>query len=100
MKTPRTLKMPPQVEVGLKQQREKFKAKFGRDPGPDDPVFFDPDCDTPTPITPDQFLNLFVKAAKSAGIDEDKARQLFEQIPNPANANRFPNTDEGENYQR
>lgn len=97
MKTPRTLKMPPQVEIALKQQSEKFRAKFGRDPGPNDPVFFDPDCDTPTPITPDQFLNLFLKAANSAGVDEDKARQFFNEIPNPANANRFPNTDEGEN---
>jgi hypothetical protein len=24
--------------------------KFGRDPGPNDPVFFDPDKDVPTPI--------------------------------------------------
>lgn len=97
MKTKRTLKMPPQVEIALKQQREKFKAKFGRYPGPNDPVFFDSDCDTPTPITPDQFLKLFLKAANSAGVDEDKARQFFNEIPNPANANRFPNTDEGEN---
>lgn len=24
--------------------------KFGREPGPDDPVFFDPEADTPVPL--------------------------------------------------
>jgi hypothetical protein len=31
----------------LEQQREKFRQKFGRDPGPEDPVFFDPSVDAP-----------------------------------------------------
>ena len=35
-------------------QREAFQKKFGRDPGPGDSVFFDPDADTPTPMTPDR----------------------------------------------
>lgn len=96
MKRPRPLKMTPQIETYLTKQREEFKAKFGRYPGPNDPVFFDPDSDTPTPITPEQFLNKFLKAAKSAGIDEDNARQFFDAVPNPANANRFPNTDNGD----
>ena len=34
----------------LRQQRIKFRKKFGREPGPHDPVFFDPDQDTPQPI--------------------------------------------------
>jgi hypothetical protein len=27
--------------------REAFRVKFGREPGPDDPVFFDPEADDP-----------------------------------------------------
>ena len=54
------------------------------------------ESDTPTPITPEQFLNLFLKTAKSAGIDEDRARQFFDSLPNPANANRFPYTDDSD----
>lgn len=34
----------------LKKQLRAFRKKFGRDPGPGDPVFFDPNADTPQPI--------------------------------------------------
>lgn len=34
----------------LKQQLRAFRKKFGRDPVPTDPVFFDPNADTPQPI--------------------------------------------------
>jgi hypothetical protein len=96
MKNKPTLKMPPHVEAGLISQRQKFKAKFGREPGPNDPVFFDPACDTPTAITPEQFLNKALAATRSAGIDEQRARQFFSSIPNLTNANRFPNGDGNE----
>ena len=29
----------------LREQREAFRKKFGRDPGPNDPIFFDPEAD-------------------------------------------------------
>jgi len=35
----------------LEQQRKAFRAKFGRYPRDDDPVFFDPDAETPQPIS-------------------------------------------------
>src|SRR5262245_34274944 len=41
-------RIPTEAEV-LAEQRKLFRAKFGRDCGPDDPVFFDPDKDEPTP---------------------------------------------------
>jgi hypothetical protein len=47
---PGAVRMTPEVQDALLQQREAFRAKFGRDPGPNDPVFFDPDKDEPTPI--------------------------------------------------
>jgi SEC-C motif len=34
-----------ELEQALAVQREKFIAKFGREPGPDDPIFFDLDED-------------------------------------------------------
>jgi hypothetical protein len=34
----------------LDRQLERFRAQFGRDPGPGDPIFFDPSKDTPTPL--------------------------------------------------
>jgi hypothetical protein len=47
---PGAVRMAPDVQDALLQQREAFRAKFGRDPGPNDQVFFDPDKDEPTPI--------------------------------------------------
>jgi hypothetical protein len=38
----------------LEEQRKLFRAKFGREPGPDDPVFFNPDADVPEPLTAEQ----------------------------------------------
>ena len=40
--------MTPRMKELLEQQLERFRKKFGRDPGPGDPVFFDPDADEPT----------------------------------------------------
>ncbi len=31
----------------LEKQRDMFREKFGREPGPEDPVFFDPEADQP-----------------------------------------------------
>lgn len=35
----------------LAGQRERFREKFGREIGEDDPLIFDPDADVPTPLT-------------------------------------------------
>jgi hypothetical protein len=40
----------PRVYEALLDQRKAFIDKFGREPGPGDPVIFDPDKDVPTPI--------------------------------------------------
>jgi len=48
------------LEPALAKQREKFIATFGREPGPDDPIFFDLDEDALRKDT--------VKAMSAAGI--------------------------------
>lgn len=45
-----TVSLPPEVVEELRKQQDQFRDKFGRDPGPDDPVFFDPDADEPRPL--------------------------------------------------
>ena len=72
--------MTPLVHQALLEQRNAFIEKFGREPGPDDPVFFDPDKDVPTPIDPVRFDADLEKAIRDAGIDSRKAeaiRKLF-----------------------
>ena len=38
-----------ETEKLLRKQLALFEEKFGRPPSPEDPVFFDPDADTPVP---------------------------------------------------
>jgi hypothetical protein len=65
--------MTPRVHDALLEQRKAFIDKFGREPGPDDPVFFDPDKDVPTPIDPDRLDADLEKALRDSGIDPAKA---------------------------
>jgi hypothetical protein len=38
----------------LDEQRERFKAKFGREPRPEDPILFDENADVPQPMALDE----------------------------------------------
>lgn len=40
-----------EINDALAEQREAFREKFGRDPGHDDPLFFEPDANTPQEIS-------------------------------------------------
>jgi hypothetical protein len=54
----------------LKRRLQRFKDKFAREPGPHDPVFFDPDCDTPAAIDPEQYKASIIDTMRKAGIRE------------------------------
>ena len=43
----------------LKLQVAAFRKKFGRDPLPNEPVFFDPDADVPTPMNEEKMIGAF-----------------------------------------
>jgi transcriptional regulator with XRE-family HTH domain len=45
-----TVPLSPETIELLKRQKEEFVIQFGREPGPDDPVFFDRDADEPTSL--------------------------------------------------
>ena len=53
----------------LEQQRQAFREKFGRDPLPEDPVWFDPDSAKPRPLTRQKFKATLVTAMRKAGTD-------------------------------
>lgn len=52
----------------LDAQRGAFRAKFGREPGPGDPLFFDPDADEPRPREAEGVMAELVRAMERAGI--------------------------------
>jgi hypothetical protein len=68
--------MTPRVHEALLEQRKAFIEKFGREPGPNDPVFFDPDKDVPTQIDPDRLDADLEKAIRDAGFDPAKAEAI------------------------
>jgi hypothetical protein len=45
-----SIPIPPALQGMLTEQRQMFTEKFGRPPGPDDPLFFDPEQETPRPM--------------------------------------------------
>ncbi len=70
---PGVVPMTPRIREALLEQRKAFIDKFGREPGPDDPVLFDPDKDVPTPIDPDRLDADLEKALRESGIDPERA---------------------------
>ena len=82
-KRTRTIALPPQAVVALKQQLQNFRDKFGREPGPRDPVFFDPDADTPIALTPERFDALFYEACSKARIPKEHAKEILAYLNRP-----------------
>ena len=71
-KRERSVPMDRETEDLLEQQRAAFVAKFGREPGPRDPVFFDPNSNVPKPLPDnaiDDVLAVLTKAAAEIGVD-------------------------------
>lgn len=56
------------MREALDAQREAFYVKFGRKPGPHDPVFFDPEADEPRPMEAAGVTAEVVRAMEQAGI--------------------------------
>jgi hypothetical protein len=58
----RSVPLPAEVRGVLDEQRRKFAARYGREPGPDDPVFFDLPPREPVE-------HAMVEGMKEAGLD-------------------------------
>jgi len=62
------------VEIGpdlndmMERQLQAFRKKFGRDPGPTDPIFFDPDKDQPEPYDQAKFHRQVLDVMKAADL--------------------------------
>jgi hypothetical protein len=51
----------------LDEQRERFKAKFGRDPRPEDPIIWDENAAEPTPVSEQDIHQTILSALVAAG---------------------------------
>jgi len=68
----KVIKMNKELHEAVIRQLESFKEKFGREAGPDDPLFFDPDYDEPTTLTEPKVKRELIEAARKAGLDVDR----------------------------
>jgi hypothetical protein len=64
-----TLCLSRETRALLQQRQDVFRAKFGRDPRPMDPLLFDPDADEPRPLDEQRVKAAMVEAMGSAGFD-------------------------------
>ena len=65
----RTIPLPDEVYRALQEQSRRFAEKFGREPGPDDPIFFDFDADIPKAIAEEEIARMMNEALTAAGVD-------------------------------
>jgi len=52
----------------LKAQQQAFIDKFGREPEENEPIFFDPDCDEPTPLSEQKIEDEMVDMLRETGM--------------------------------
>ncbi len=64
----KVLRVDPDQAVALEALVRRFEEKFGRPPGPDDPLFFDPDADEPQPVSLTGLETETVAMLEAAGI--------------------------------
>ena len=68
---PKTIPLNAEAQRAIQEQLRKFREKFGREAGPEDPIFFDPDADTPQPISKaglDEMTGQILSAAGKVGV--------------------------------
>jgi hypothetical protein len=44
------LKLSPEADAVIRRRLQEFREKFGREPGPEDPIFFDSSSTSPDPV--------------------------------------------------
>jgi hypothetical protein len=69
----RTIPIDRETGAAIVQQKQLFQEKFGREPRPEDPLFFDPDASTPQfpgAESQDKAWTAILQAASESGIDQ------------------------------
>jgi hypothetical protein len=67
----KSIPLTPEAQAAVDHQLEAFRKKFSRDPKPEDPIFFDPDADEPTPIRDDRYEQAMIEAMVMADIPSE-----------------------------
>jgi hypothetical protein len=63
----RRVRMSKEMIQMLEEQKQRFRAKFGRDPRPEDPVIWDDNATEPTPASVEDIHQTILSALIAAG---------------------------------
>jgi len=74
----------------LRSQVTAFEEKFGRPPRPDETIYFDPDAETPRPLTAHRFMEAQRRILEGMGLDELTIRAAEIAEMSPPLTGRFP----------
>lgn len=69
--------MSPEMVQVVEHQIEAFRKKFHREMGPDDPLLFDPEADTPQPISEAKMAAMFEEIFKMAAEADTRPEILY-----------------------
>jgi hypothetical protein len=72
--------MPAELHKTLFDQRIAFTKKFGREPGPGEPIFFDPDKDVPTAAPLYKIPIDVIEAMLKTGLNEAEVMALLRAV--------------------
>jgi hypothetical protein len=64
----KSIPLSPELAKSFREQFQRFTEKFRRQPGPDDPVFFDPSANEPRPIIDEVVDQHMLGAMHKAGV--------------------------------
>ena len=67
----KSIPVSPETLELIKEQQASFRQKFGREPGPNDPIFFDPDADRPQPMNVEAYKEAMIRVMGDAGLPGD-----------------------------
>jgi hypothetical protein len=63
----RRVRMSKEMRQMMEEQKQRFRAKFGRDPRPEDPVIWDDNAAEPTPASVEDIHQTILSALIAAG---------------------------------
>lgn len=97
----REIPLDEELAGALKNQYEEFRQRFGRDPGPGDPVFFDPDADGPGFLSQaniEKYDDAVIRAMNEAGVSPTViyAYKKTGLIVTASNLHRLPTQDKAD----
>jgi hypothetical protein len=97
----RSIPLSPELAKGIQEQFQRFTEKFGRPPGPDDPVFFGPSADEPRPTIDEVVDQHMLEAMHNAGVYPAPILRLSKDPPDcDAREQKAPNGSRSQRMER